>query len=462
MKFRKENTLVMIEALKKAKNLKEELDAYRPIDPQTENRIMQKFRLDWNYHSNHIEGNQLTYGETKALLLHGITAQGKPLKDHFEITGHNMAVNAIMDIIQSKRELNENFIKEFHQILLKESYEVDAITSEGQPTKKKINVGMYKTSPNHVKTKTGEIFYFATPEETPAKMYDLINWYREKESEIDPIILAAEFHYRFIRIHPFDDGNGRLARLLMNFIFMKAGYPPVVIKTEDKENYFSVLQQADGGHINAFIKYITENVVHSLRLMILGAKGEEVEEPDDVLKQLRLMEQEIEHLSKQDRETLKSASSVFEIYQKSWSPLLNGIQEAIEPIAKNFSNNEYVVTYNKGSKKEDLLWMNRHVDIQQLNASIKNSINSYWAMNNILVVVRFSDLKKLPNCKEPIQTSLRITLKEDRYVIDLENSDLLIEHKYPFTLSLEEIKAIYHQLLKSLTRGLKHLIESCK
>jgi len=75
-----------------ALNLKEQLDELRPLKKEDELRIMQKFRLDWNYHSNNIEGNSLTYGETKALLLFGITAQGKPLKDHFEITGHNEAV----------------------------------------------------------------------------------------------------------------------------------------------------------------------------------------------------------------------------------------------------------------------------------------------------------------------------------------------------------------------------------
>ena len=144
-----------------ALNLKKQLDDLRPIDKIQEERIMQKFRLDWNYHSNHLEGNQSTYGETKALILFGITAQGKPLQDHFEITGHNEAINWVIDVVKGDYPLNENFIRELHTLLLKQSYEVDAITPDGKPTKKRINVGSYKTSPNHVKTKTGEIFYFA-------------------------------------------------------------------------------------------------------------------------------------------------------------------------------------------------------------------------------------------------------------------------------------------------------------
>ena len=278
-----------------ALNLKKQLDDLRPIDKIQEERIMQKFRLDWNYHSNHLEGNQLTYGETKALILFGITAQGKPLQDHFEITGHNEAINWVIDVVKGDYPLNENFIRELHTLLLKQSYEVDAITHDGKRTKKRISVGSYKTSPNHVKTKTGEIFYFASPEETPSKMTDLINWFREKcaQKEFNAIFLAAEFHYKFIRIHPFDDGNGRTARILMNFILMKFNFPPVIIKTEDKDNYFAVLQQADAGNLEAFVDYIAKNLVYSLEIMIAGAKGESIEEDDDLDKEIALLEQKL-------------------------------------------------------------------------------------------------------------------------------------------------------------------------
>lgn len=159
--------------------LKAELDNQRPLSVDDEQRVMQKFRLDWNYHSNHLEGNSLSYGETKALILFGITAQGKPLKDHFEITGHNEAINWVLEVIKEDRPLSENFIRELHKLILKEPYEVDTITPDGKPSKKMIKVGQYKTSPNHVKTKTGEIFRFATPENTPIEMNELVQWYNE-------------------------------------------------------------------------------------------------------------------------------------------------------------------------------------------------------------------------------------------------------------------------------------------
>jgi Fic family protein len=280
-----------MEEIKVALDLKIELDQLRPIDKEQEARIMQKFRLDWNYHSNHLEGNSLTFGETKALILFGVTAQGKPLKDTLEITGHNEAINWVLEMIQGERPLTENFIRELHTLLLQDSYK-EAKNTKGEIVPRKISAGKYKTSPNHVETVTGEIFYFATPEETPAKMTDLVNWYNEKiaNKNLNPLLIAAEFHYKFIRIHPFDDGNGRTARILMNFILMQFGFPPVIIKTQDKANYFAALQVADAGNLEAFIKYIAQNLIGSLEIMIAGANGEDIEEGDDLDKEIALLE----------------------------------------------------------------------------------------------------------------------------------------------------------------------------
>lgn len=271
-----------MEILEKVEQLKAELDSLRPLDAEAEARTMQKFRLDWNYHSSNLEGNSLTYGETKALILFGITAQGKPLRDHFEITGHNDAINWVLDLVKGETELTEVFIRELHTLLLKESSFKEAQTPDGKPTRRKIEVGKYKTQPNHVITTTGETFYFATPEETPAKMQELVEWFRKekKKPDVNPIILSALFHYRFIRIHPFDDGNGRVARILMNFILMQFGYPPVIIKTEDKESYYRVLQLSDAGQLDPFVEYIAASLVDSLLRMTAIVKGMSLDDSD--------------------------------------------------------------------------------------------------------------------------------------------------------------------------------------
>ncbi|HEY0457692.1 MAG TPA: Fic family protein [Pyrinomonadaceae bacterium] len=355
-------------ALEKAERLKAELDSLRPLDSEAEARIMQKFRLDWNYHSNNLEGNSLTYGETKALILFGITAQGKPLKDHFEITGHNEAINWILEIVKGETVLTEAFIRQLHTLLLKESSYKEARTTDGNPTRRLIEVGKYKTQPNHVITVTGETFYFATPEETPAKMHDLVEWFRkEKENaDVNPIILAARFHYRFIRIHPFDDGNGRVARILMNFILMQFGYPPAIIKTEDKENYYAVLRLADADELEPFIEYIGENLVRSLEIMIRGAKGESIEEPDDLDKELALLEGKIKNKDKLIK-CCKSKDILREIFKSSVKPFFIKYFESCKKFNRFYLKTEFKFSLNG--------WWVDYETLEEVLSEIENKIN---------------------------------------------------------------------------------------
>ncbi len=269
-------------------SLRKRIDACRPFKPEQERRLMQKLQLDWNFHSNNIEGNTLTYGETKALLFHGITAQGKPLIDHIQMKGHEDAIEYILDIIKGKdRPVSEVFIRDIHTLILgSKSYQIDVETPDGKPTKKRVHPGKYKELPNHVKTKEGKMFFFAEPEDVRAKMSDLIKWFRDNNDNQHPLITAAVFHYKFILIHPFDDGNGRVARILMNFIFMMHGLPPTIIRTERKDDYYTALMLADDGDLEKFTVYIGEQQIASLELMLKAAKGEAIEEPEDVDKQI--------------------------------------------------------------------------------------------------------------------------------------------------------------------------------
>ena len=275
--------------------LKADLDALRPLAPEQEQRVLQKFRLEWNYNSNAIEGNSLTLGETRSLLLHGLTAAGKPMRDHLDIKGHNEAVLWLEDFVRDERPLTEQFIRGMHEVLLGEAYYTPAQTATGQPTRKMIVPGQYKQQPNNVLTATGEMFYFASPEETPARMTDLVAWYRQEDATptMHAVALAAEFHYRFARIHPFDDGNGRMSRLLMNLILLRYGYPMTVIKATDRNPYLAALSAADAGDPEPFLRFIIENVEAGLRLMIRAAQGESIDEPDDLDKKLALLKKQV-------------------------------------------------------------------------------------------------------------------------------------------------------------------------
>ena len=270
--------------------MKRELDKLRPLPADVVGRIEQKLRLDLNYHSNAIEGNSLTLGETRSLILHGLTARGKPMRDHLDIEGHNDAVKAIEDSVKTDEALNEVFIRNLHRVLLKEPYENDAITPEGQPTKRLISIGDYKTQPNNVRTSTGEIYYFTPPEQVKPAISDLIDWYRKYENEDEhPIVIAATFHYRFVRIHPFDDGNGRMARLLMNMILIKHGYTVAVVPIEERDQYIYTLEQADKSEdLAQFITYIAHCCEYALNLHLKAARGEDIEDVEDIDKEIEL------------------------------------------------------------------------------------------------------------------------------------------------------------------------------
>ena len=308
----------MINALEAIDRLKQVLDSLRPLPLDAIAQVEQKLRLESNYNSNAIEGNTLTLGETRNLILHGLTASGKPLRDHFDIQGHDSAFKAIEVAIGDDQELNEVFIRNLHRILLKEPYEMEAVTPDGRLVKRMISIGGYKTMPNNVKTSTGETIYFTPPEQVKPAMTDLIDWYRSKEREGEhPIIVAATFHYRFVRIHPFDDGNGRMARLLLNMILIKHGYTVAMIRHENREEYLSQLERADKTEdLTAFINYIATCCEYSLRLHLKAARGEAIEDVEDIDKEIALFKRS---LAKTADETLLAreyvASVLYPFYE---------------------------------------------------------------------------------------------------------------------------------------------------
>ena len=275
------DTIELESLISEIKTLKERLDILRPLNPTAVEKGFQELRMRLNYHTNALEGNSLDYGETRLLLMHGLTAKGKPLKDHLDIKGHNEAFLWLEAFAQKKFPLTQADIRELHRVLLKEPYYTDAMTPSGEPTRKLIEIGKYKETPNNVKTSTGEIIYFADPMEVNAKMADLMERYNEyedlPESDKDPIRFAAEFHYRFIIIHPFDDGNGRMARILMNLILMRAGYPPAIIQTDKRDKYLLALELADRNKdqpdLTAFIYEVAKGLKYSLELLVKSAEG---------------------------------------------------------------------------------------------------------------------------------------------------------------------------------------------
>ncbi len=232
-------------------SVKKALQAWEGIQPISEKdreRLSRRFTIDYNYNSNHIEGNTLTYGQTEILLLFGKIIGEATVRDIQEMTASNVGLKMMTEEAKTQdMPLTQNFIRTLHQTLLREDYTVYRNLPGGVQTSYTIHAGQYKTRPNSVVTRYGDRFEYASPEETPALMTDLINWYNSEEEagRLSPIELAALFHYRYIRIHPFEDGNGRIARLMVNFILSRHGLPMIVVRSRKKQDYLEALHQAD-------------------------------------------------------------------------------------------------------------------------------------------------------------------------------------------------------------------------
>lgn len=269
----------------KIENLYNKWQSLQPLSNRKSFLLSKRFTVDYNFNSNHIEGNTLTYGQTELLLLLGkVSGEGK-LRDYNEMKASQVGFEMMREMVGIRdTPLTQNFIRQLHKVLLREDYTVYRNLPGGLQTSYVIHAGQYKTRPNSVITRYGDRFVYATPEETPALMNDLVEWYNQAEStgRYSPVDLAALFHYRYIRIHPFEDGNGRIARLLVNYILARHDWPMIVVRSRDKDKYLDALHQADirvgdtpseGSNasledIKPFARYFTQLVISELQYNI--------------------------------------------------------------------------------------------------------------------------------------------------------------------------------------------------
>lgn len=228
-------------------NLKKELDSKRPIPKETLKSLEESINLEWTYNSNGIEGNTLTLKETQ-VVLEGITVGGKSIKEHLEAINHEKAILYLNDLVKENNPITEWNIKSIHQLVLKN------IDDE--------NAGRYRRENVTIKGATHiPPDYLKVPELMEKLVLNYKNW-----NNFHPIIQAALLHGELVKIHPFIDGNGRTSRLLMNLDLMNHGYNPVIIKKEDRLEYYEALDKAHTtGDYTDFVKLITKLEIVMLR-----------------------------------------------------------------------------------------------------------------------------------------------------------------------------------------------------
>lgn len=252
----------------KADSLNNHIKSLKNKDIKLWDTVRTKLKIDWTYHSNSIEGSTLTRGETHFFLTEGLTVEGRPFKDFVDTKNHAAAIDWLQDIIHDQREISEGLIKEINALLLFGVDSTQAVNSFGQKIQKKATPGHYKTQPNHVLLPNGDIHHYVDPVHVQIQMQALVEWINTHGDKLHPLALASIFHYHLVRIHAFDDGNGRGARILMNLILMKKGYFPAVIKTEKKRTYLETLHKADQGNINPFIVFIASELIETLEMVL--------------------------------------------------------------------------------------------------------------------------------------------------------------------------------------------------
>ena len=238
---------------------KKRLDEHRPLSPAMVAKLKDELMIEYTYDSNAIEGNTLTLRETRLVIEEGITVGGKPLRDHLGARNHPEAIRYIEGLVEGGREIDEATVLRLHGLILR------GIAPDA---------GEYRTSGVRI---AGATFQPPPNREVRAMTLDLLGWLEENPEELTPIELAAVFHHRFVSIHPFAEGNGRTARLLMNAVLMRHGYSFIAnITYRDRGKYLRALSEADQGNPAPFVNLVARSVEHALDIYLRVVEEPEV------------------------------------------------------------------------------------------------------------------------------------------------------------------------------------------
>ena len=414
-----------------------EWQSLQPLNASCQAVLDRKFMLEFNYNSNHIEGNTLTYGQTEFLLLFGRVVENADMRDLEEMKASNVCLEMIKEEARNREHhLTEYFIRTLHKTMLRDDYSVSVQLPDGRLNEYTVHAGCYKTRPNSVKTKTGVIFEYASPEETPAMMADLLQWYNTEEvaGVLSPIELAALFHYRFIRIHPFEDGNGRISRLIVNYILARHGYPMIVIRSDDKDNYLEALNKCDivtgpvpsvganatSDQIIPFTDYLSQCLIYSFHICIKAANGESIEDPDDFAKALSIIEKNTRKKSplSAPKDLVQEKINVFNYFHRI---LASKLLAELKPVHCFF--NSVMIHYFMSNQREGISpgggFFSLNADLPLTRNLPAKEIKILEEAQSIMFQMHFTGVKALYNMKEiPINIRADVRFELQSYVFN--------------------------------------------
>ncbi len=425
-------------------------------------KLNKKFRLEFNYNSNHLEGNTLTYGETELLLFFDKTDGLHELRELEEMKAHDVAYKIIQDWVKDvEHPLTETYIKQLNEIILVRPFWKEAITPDGQSTRRQIKVGQYKEYPNSVRLQNGEMFEYASPTDTPIKMNELIQWYNTAidKDELHPVALAALLHYKFVCIHPFDDGNGRISRLLMNYVLLKNDLPPVIIKTTEKKKYLNALNQADVGNIEAFVKYIAEQLVWSLELTIKATKGESIEEIDDYEKEIAIWKKQV--TAKEVNSLHRNDELIYELYHSGIAEMFTDFANKHKQFDDLF-NKKFVRYFKNNTGDIDINYIEnvmdgigeRHLPMFYREGETSEIIIPDDTFQKLGVSVWYEEYKYNEMNSFHISSNLELQFEPYNYIVK-HNNLVLYKRNYGNLLSRKDMENIVTESVKRVFEEIK-------
>jgi Fic family protein len=436
----------------------EELEQLKPLSDKAKIDLEKKFRLEFNYNSNHLEGNTLTYTETELLLFFEQIEGAHDYRELIEMKAHDAALKMIEDeAADLERPLTEGFIRTLNETILVKPFWKNAITISGHDTRKHIVPGQYKETPNSVKLVSGEIFHYTAPSDVSKEMSELIEWYNNNLDKSSPLELAALFHYKFVRIHPFDDGNGRTARLVMNYILMRFKLPIVIIKSGEKKDYLSALHKADAGDIPSFVNYIGSLILWSFNISIKAAKGQSVEEEDDLDKELDLLLKDLKQIP-DEFENKKSVKEVSYIFQNSALALMIDLDDKISKVKSLFVETKISMTTSElvGSLREPMEYL---VSIESAREMVTNDSDSYEDLiESITIEITLSALKKVV---EPTDLfyNLYFTFEDYHYKLkDTTEDEYIYKIPYGRSLTNDQRNKVVKEIMRAIVEDVKSVI----
>lgn len=436
----------------KVKQLKQKIDSFGTISEDIKKKINYKFRLDWNYYSNSMEGNTLTREETRSVMVGNIDVNGRPIKDLFEMKGHDDVILEILKIGKGEVRISEKRIKDIHKAIM---YEEDSAL--------KSSIGNWKSIPNHVINYKNEKFEYTDPSEVSEAIHNLLNItnakideLKIKNTKVNPLDIAIQFHLDYVLIHPFYDGNGRTARILTNLLLISFGYPPFWIKTRERDTYNNYISdiQGYGGDSKLFYEFIINLILRSQQLVLDAIDGKEIEELDDLDKELALLKTELggENILK----VKANADVIINCIEISILPLFNLLEKKCLQLNEYFLDFEKRIEYELDGENQIKLFERSYFFELMLSSML---LDTNRPIQRKIKFIQFIYI--LNGFKKSVSgnlISICVKFNFDNYNFNIENNQGSPSNIYPYghIFNEKEMSTIISPIIKNVINNMKY------